>query len=92
MSQEYSQEDGRRGPKKGFGVEPSPLNGVKLELGIALFVGALLWLAVDSITADLAGQLLILGGYSLVAALWLVWRVRRTVRAAVSGDRGTHEA
>jgi len=81
MNQESSQENERRRSGKGFGVAPSPLNGVKLELGIALFVGGLLWLAVDSITADLADQLLLLGGYGLVAALWLVLRVRRAVGA-----------
>jgi len=80
MNQRVPQENERQAAGKGFGVAASPLNSVKLELGIILFVGLLLWLAVDSITADLAYQLLILGGFSAAGALWLVLRTRRTLR------------
>ena len=61
---------------KGFGVTASPFNGVKLELGLCLMLGALLWLGADSITANEGAQLLMLLIYSLLAAIWLVLRTR----------------
>jgi hypothetical protein len=61
-------------------VAPSPLNGVKLELGFILLAGIVLWLAADSITANVATQLLLLSSFGLSAAGWLVWRTRRVVR------------
>ncbi len=80
MNQQVPQENDRQSAGKGFGVAASPLNSVKLELGIILFVGLLLWLAVDSITADFANQLLILAFFGGVGALWLVFRTRRTLK------------
>jgi hypothetical protein len=65
--------------RSGFGVPASPFNGVKLELGVALVLGAVLWLAADSITANLGGQLLLLTGYGLVSMLWLVMHTRRVL-------------
>ena len=65
--------------KKGFGVTASPFNRVKLELGIILCLGILLWLAADSITASLAAQLLLLAAYGIGGMLWLVWRTRRVL-------------
>ncbi len=79
MNQRVPQEDDRQSAGKGFGVAASPLNSVKLELGIILVVGLLLWLAVDSITADFANQLLILALFGGTGALWLVFRTRRTL-------------
>jgi hypothetical protein len=64
---------------KGFGVAASPLNSVKFELGVILCVGALLWLAVDSITADLGRQLLILVAYGMAGMVWLIYRTRRVM-------------
>lgn len=66
--------------KKGFGVAASPFNGVKLELGIILCAGLLLWLAADSITADLEVQLLMLGGFGVAGMLWLIVRIRGVLR------------
>ncbi len=80
MNQQVPQENERQSAGKGFGVAASPLNSVKLELGMILFVGLLLWLAVDSITADLSNQLLILAAYSLAGGLWLVLRTQRILR------------
>jgi len=88
MNQQVPQENERRSVGKGFGVAASPLNSVKLELGIILFVGLLLWLAVDSITADVASQLLILAFFGGGGALWLVIRTRRTLKQLVKN----HEA
>ena len=65
-----------RGPT----VSASPFNGVKLELGIALVLGALLWLGADSITASTEAQLLIFLGFGLLSTLWLVTRTRAVLR------------
>jgi thiol:disulfide interchange protein len=61
------------------------LNEVKLELGVILLAGTVLWLAADSITANVATQLLILLGYGMSAAAWLVFRTRRIVRQLAAG-------
>jgi len=73
---------------KGFGVAASPFNRVKLELGVIFALGLLLWLAADSITASLAEQLLLLGGYGLLGMLWLVWRTRRLLARHARPEQG----
>jgi predicted membrane channel-forming protein YqfA (hemolysin III family) len=72
----------------GFGVAASPFNTVKFELGVILCVGALLWLAVDSITAHVALQLIILFVYGLSGMLWLMVRTRQVVRSLQNGTSG----
>ena len=67
-------------PSKGFGVAASPFNGVKVELGIILILGFILWLAADSITGSITAQLMLLVGYGLVGALWLIIRTRKVVQ------------
>ena len=64
----------------GLGVAASPFNSIKLELGICLILGAVLWLGADSITANEGAQLLMLMVYSLLAAIWLVLRTRLVLR------------
>lgn len=63
-------------PRKDFGVDASPFNGIKLELGICLILGVLLWLGANSITADAGAQLLMLLAYSVAGAAWLMLRTR----------------
>lgn len=92
MNQQAPQENERQPAEKGFGVAASPLNRVKLELGIILFVGLLLWLAVDSITGDVANQLLILAAFGGGSALWLVIRTRRILKQFGEQLAETHEA
>ena len=88
MSGQYSQQEpNRQNPvpsapsstTKGFGVAASPFNGVKIELGVVLILGLVLWLAADSITASITAQLLLLVGYGLISASWLVYRTRRVL-------------
>jgi len=79
----------------GFGVAPSPFNGVKLELGLLLVAGVVIWLAAESIIASVDGQLLLLAGYGVAAALWLTFRTRRVLRrcaeeAAARGPDDIH--
>jgi len=63
----------------GIRVPASPFNRVKLELGIILLLGLLLWLAADSITADADAQIGLLAGFGLAGMAWLVLRTRRVL-------------
>ncbi len=67
-------------PAKGFGVAASPFNGIKLELGICIILGILVWMGADSITADEDTQLLVLLAYSMFGTIWLVVRTRAVLR------------
>lgn len=70
-----------------FGVADSPFNGIKVELGFTLLLGAILWLAADSITANEATQWLMLLGYGLMSMCWLVFRTRAVLRRCLAnGD------
>ena len=80
MNQEIPQQGGQGQTGKGFGVAASPLNQVKLELGIILCVGLIIGLAVDSITPRLGLQLLILAVFGLVSAGWLLLRTRQVTK------------
>ena len=62
---------------KGKTVAPSPLNAVKLELGMILAVGGLLLLAQGRVMDSLPLQLLALAGYGLLGLIWIVARTRR---------------
>ncbi len=90
MNQQVPQENERQSAGKGFGVAASPLNSVKLELGMILFVGLLLWLAVDSITADLSNQLLILVGFGTLGGVWLVLRTRHILKQLAHQSLNEH--
>ena len=62
----------------------SPFNGIKIELGFAILLGAILWLAADSITVDEATQWLMLLGYGLTSMIWLMVRTRAIMRRYVA--------
>lgn len=64
---------------KGLTVAPSPLNEVKLDLGIILVVGGLLLLIQGRIIDDLALQFLLLLSYGLLGMTWIIVRVRRVM-------------
>ncbi len=66
--------------KNGFGVEPSPFNSVKLELGIFLSLGMLAWFAIHYFIKDTDLQLLLLLIFSLSAMLRLVFKVRMILK------------
>ncbi len=72
--------------RKGFSVAASPFNGIKLELGICVILGAVLWLGADFITASDGTQLLMLLAYGLLAAIWLVLRTRAVLRGCEAGQ------
>lgn len=71
---------------KGLTVAPSPLNEVKLDLGIILSVGVLLLLAQGRVVDGLPLQLLLLLSYGLSGMIWIVIRVRR-VMAKIERER-----
>jgi len=77
-----------RGERRGLRVGPSPLNPVKLELGLLLVGGLLLLLLHPRLVEGAGGQILLLVGYGLAAAAWLVWRARRVLAAARRGREG----
>lgn len=64
---------------KGVTVAPSPLNGVKLDLGVILSVGLVLLLVQGRVTDRLSLQLLLLLSYGVLGLLWIVLRARRIV-------------
>ena len=64
---------------KGMTVAPSPLNEVKLDLGIILAVGGLLLLAQGRVLDSLLLQLLALVSYGLIGLIWIVVRTRQVM-------------
>ena len=64
---------------KGLTVAPSPLNEVKLDLGIILVVGVLLLLVQGRVVDSLPLQLLLLLSYGLLGMSWIIVRVRRVM-------------
>ena len=70
-----SEEKGARSVARGsLSVAASPLNGVKFELGVILFVGLLLVPVAGRLFADPLWQVLALAVYGCAGALWLVLR------------------
>ncbi|MBL1275118.1 MAG: hypothetical protein COB30_003430 [Ectothiorhodospiraceae bacterium] len=68
----------------------SAFNSVKIELGFAMLIGVVLWLAADSITADEGTQWLLLMSYGLSSMCWLILRTRAILRQCTA-MKGTHE-
>lgn len=73
--------------KSGMRVAPSPLNAVKLELGVILVVGALLVLIQGRLTDNLVTQLLVLVSYGGLGASWLIVRAHRILRRITGEQR-----
>ena len=64
---------------KGMTVAPSPLNEIKLDLGIILTVGGLLLLVQGRIVESVPVQLLVLVSYGLLGLCWIVIRTRKVM-------------
>jgi hypothetical protein len=62
------------------------LNGVKLELALLLVAGLLLLLTVPRVVVGTALQMLLLLGYGVLSALWVVIRTRRVLAVLGSSD------
>lgn len=74
---------------KGVKVAPSPLNEIKLDLGIILVVGFLLLLLQGRILDSLSLQLLLLASYGLLGMIWIVARARRILNG-IAREREQH--
>lgn len=66
---------------KYFAVASSPFNVVKLALGVIILVGALLALVAGRLAVSPAMQVLLLGCYGVIAALWLIIKTHQVARA-----------
>ncbi len=66
--------------RRGLTVAPSPLNAVKLELGIILGLGLVIWLVQGRVSDNPLVQYGLLGGFGGMAMTWLMVRTRRQVR------------
>jgi len=73
--------------KAGMTVAASPLNGVKLELGIVLALLLMLWLVHDFWLHEVASQLLLLGVGGLLGMGWLVWRTQKVIKTMELSER-----
>jgi hypothetical protein len=62
-----------------FTIAPSPLNGVKFELGVVIVIGVLLLLIQGRITSNTVIQLLLLVGYGILGMGWIMVRTRQVV-------------
>jgi F0F1-type ATP synthase assembly protein I len=65
--------------RKGFAVAASPLNEVKLDLGVILVVGLVLFLVQERALDSLPLQLLLLLSYGVLGMIWIIVRARRVV-------------
>ncbi len=72
-------------------VAPSPLNEVKLDLGIILTVGVLVLLVQGRVIDSLSLQFLLLLSYGLLGMIWIIVRVRR-IMAKLERERLPNDA
>jgi len=66
-------------------VPASPLNPVKLELALALVLGASLLVVAPRLFPEAGDQLLALAAYGGLAALWIALRTRAILRRHRAG-------
>lgn len=66
-----------------FRIAPSPFNAIKLELGIVIVMGALLLIALDSITEDALLQLSVLFVAGLLGMFWIMWRTHKVLKRQI---------
>lgn len=72
-----TKESGSVTGRQGLTVAPSPFNEVKLDLGVILIVGVVLFLVQGRVLDSLWQQLLLLASYSLLGMFWIIIRARR---------------
>lgn len=95
MSNEYSRQSGDQDIRResvtrtrgGFTVPASPLNVVKLDLGVILCVALLVWLMVEYLSDRVVVQLTVLALYGVLAMAWLLLRTRRIERQLLASHR-----
>jgi len=72
--------------KRNFTVSASPLNPVKFELGIILFIGFFLLISVQGFAKSPLAQIGILVAYGTVSMLWLIYRTKKLVEQNKAKD------
>jgi len=82
--------------KRSFTIAASPLNPVKFELGIILFIGFFLLISVQGFFEAPIVQLGVLLGYGTLSMAWLIYRTKRLVKQnesdqIASESNKTHE-
>ena len=65
---------------RGFRVDASPFNTIKLELALLICLSPLLWLLAGYVQFRAWVQLMVFAGYGLLGMLWLVIRTRRVAK------------
>lgn len=78
------------GKRRRVTVAPSPFNAVKYELGVLLILAIPVGLLIIKLVAGDGRQLLYLLAYGALAALWLVFRVRRVLACELGSQKGQH--
>ena len=68
-------------------VAASPLNVVKLDLAIIIFLSIIVAVIVLNAVDSAIAQLLYLAGFGFVSMFWLVFRTKRVVSRLRSEDR-----
>jgi len=63
--------------KLGFTVSASPLNPVKLELGLILVIGFFAFFIITYSIDSVASQFIFLGAYGLFGMMWIIHRARK---------------
>lgn len=63
-----------------FSVAPSPYNPIKFELGVWLLLSLPAWIVVHSFTESEMYRFLFLAAFSSIAALRLLFRIRKLQR------------
>ena len=76
--------------EKDFSVRPSPLNPVKFELGIIIAVSLLLWFGVHLSINDPIAQISVLFLFSLLAAAWIVLRIKFLLQKMPLDNKSNH--
>lgn len=78
-------------PRRGLTVSPSPFNGVKLELALALLVGVVVFVVQEILLPTGWAQVAVLLGYAGAVAVWILWRTRGVLRRASAGPPGPQQ-
>ena len=62
-------------------VAPSPLNAVKLDLGIIIVLSVIVWVLVSQLITDELMQFISLFVFGLLSTGWIILRTRRVIKA-----------
>ncbi len=64
-----------------FSVAASPLNSIKLDLGIFLCLGIIMLIVLEIISVSLLIEILFLGLYGMLVLLWVYIKTRLILKA-----------